>query len=132
LLMALNASLKTPAEIPYSLRLPTEIYWDNYAEGWDRIGRAVLNSFMITIPSVVFSVFVGSLAAYPLSQVNIPGGPIINLLILAGMLVPYQAVQIPLFMIMRSIGLYSPSPECGSFTRPMACHSSRFSCATTS
>jgi glucose/mannose transport system permease protein len=110
LLMAFNASLKSPAEIPYSLQLPSEIYWQNYAEGWERIGRSVWNSFLITIPSVVLSVFVGSLAAYPLSQVNIPGGRVVYLLILAGMLVPYQAVQIPLFMIMRSLGLYNTIP----------------------
>ena len=110
LLTALNASLKTPAEIPYPLRLPTQIFWDNYSEGWERIGRNVLNSFMITIPAVVLSVLVGSIAAYPLSQVKIPGGRIIYLLILAGMLVPYQAVQIPLFMIMRRLNLYNSIP----------------------
>ena len=110
LLVTLNASLKPPAEIADSMRLPSHLYLNNYVEGWNRIGRGVLNSFMITIPAVIFSVFVGCLAAYPLSQVRIPGGRFIYMLLLAGMLVPYQAVQIPLFMIIRNLGLYNTIP----------------------
>ena len=110
LLIALNASLKPPAEIAASMSLPSRLYLDNYVEGWQRIGRGVLNSFMITIPAVVLSVFVGCLAAYPLSQVKIPGGRLIYMILLGGMLVPYQAVQIPLFLIMRNLGLYNTIP----------------------
>jgi glucose/mannose transport system permease protein len=110
LLVALNASLKPPAEISASMSLPSRLYLDNYVEGWGRIGRGVLNSFMITIPAVVLSVFVGCLAAYPLSQVKIPGGRAVYMILLAGMLVPYQAVQIPLFLIMRNLGLYNTIP----------------------
>lgn len=110
LLVALNASLKPPAEIADSMSLPSRLYLDNYAAGWARIGRGVLNSFMITIPAVVLSVFVGCLAAYPLSQMKIPGGRFVYMILLAGMLVPYQAVQIPLFVIIRNLGLYNSVP----------------------
>jgi ABC-type glycerol-3-phosphate transport system permease component len=110
LLVALNASLKPPAEVSSSMSLPSRLYLDNYVEGWDRIGRGVINSFMITIPAVILSVFVGCVAAYPLSQVRIPGGRIVYMILLAGMLVPYQAVQIPLFLIMRRLGLYNTIP----------------------
>jgi ABC-type glycerol-3-phosphate transport system permease component len=110
LLVALNASLKPPSEISASMSLPSQLYLNNYVEGWERIGRGVLNSFMITVPAVVLSVFVGCLAAYPLSQVKIPGGRAVYMILLAGMLVPYQAVQIPLFLIMRNLGLYNTIP----------------------
>ncbi|EIM30304.1 carbohydrate ABC transporter permease [Microvirga lotononidis] len=110
LLVALNASLKPPSEISASMSLPSQLYLDNYVEGWERIGRGVLNSFMITVPAVVLSVFVGCLAAYPLSQLKIPGGRAVYMILLAGMLVPYQAVQIPLFLIMRNLGLYNTIP----------------------
>lgn len=110
LLVTLNASLKPIAEISAPLSLPTRLYLDNYSEGWARIGRPVLNSVMITIPSVILSVFVGCIAAYPLSQMRMPGGRLVYFLLLAGMLVPYQAVQIPLFLIMRGLGLYNTIP----------------------
>ena len=110
LLVALNASFKPPAEIADVLTPPSRLYLDNYEKGWARIGRGVLNSFAITVPAVIFSVFVGALAAYPLSRMAIPGGRFVYMVLLAGMLVPYQAVQIPLFLIMRNLGLYNSIP----------------------
>ncbi len=110
LIVAMNASLKTPADIMRVLALPTQIEWHNYVVGWDRIGRSMLNSALITGPSVVLSILIGAMAAYPLSQVRFRGDRLIFLFLLAGMLVPHQVVQIPLFMMMRSLGLYNTIP----------------------
>jgi glucose/mannose transport system permease protein len=110
LVVVLNASLKTPADIMHVLALPTEIEWSNYAVGWERIGRSLWNSVMITVPSVALSILVGAMAAYPLSQIKVKGDRIVFLLLLAGMLVPHQVVQIPLFMMMRGLGLYNTIP----------------------
>ncbi len=107
LLIALISSFKSPAELQHVLSLPTELYRRNYVDGWNRIGRGIANSVLITIPSVVLSVLVGACAAFPLSHARIPGGRFIYVFLLAGMLVPYQAVQIPLFLIVRSLGLYN-------------------------
>lgn len=110
LLMAVNASFKAPGEIQYALQLPGSLYLENYARAWNRIGPNMINSVLITVPAVILSVFVGCLSAYPLSHVNIPGGRFIYLILLAGLLIPHQAVQIPLFTIMRAIGLYNTIP----------------------
>ncbi|WP_172295472.1 carbohydrate ABC transporter permease [Pseudoruegeria sp. HB172150] len=110
LLVVLNASLKTPADIQQVLALPTQIEWANYVAGWDRIGRSLWNSVLITGPSVVLSILIGAMAAYPLSQVRFKGDRIVFLFLLAGMLVPQQVVQIPLFMMMRALGLYNTIP----------------------
>lgn len=110
LVLALISSFKSPAELQQVLSLPTHFYTRNYVDGWDRIGRSLINSVMITIPAVILSVLVGSIAAFPLSHARIPGERFIFLFLLAGMLVPHQAVQIPLFLIMRSLGLYNTIP----------------------
>ena len=110
LLVALNTSLKTPAEVLDVLSLPAMPIFSNYAEAWDKIGRMFLNSIMITVPGVILSVFVGAIAAYPLSQIRGTAGFVIYLFLLTGMLVPYQIVQIPLFSLMRSLGLYNTIP----------------------
>ncbi len=107
LLIALISSFKSPAELQTVLSLPAALYERNYVDGWNRIGRGIGNSVFITVPSVVLSVIVGACAAFPLSHVRIPGGRFIYLFLLAGMLVPHQAVQIPLFLIVRSLGLYN-------------------------
>jgi ABC-type glycerol-3-phosphate transport system permease component len=110
LLVALNTSLKSPAEVLDVLSVPARPDFSNYAEAWRQIGRAFLNSLMITGPAVVFSVFIGALGAYPLSQIRGRAGFLIYLFLLSGMLVPYQIVQIPLFSLMRQLGLYNSIP----------------------
>jgi glucose/mannose transport system permease protein len=110
LVLTAISSLKSPAELQHVLALPGGFYVRNYVVAWDRVGRSVLNSVMITGPAVILSVLVGSVAAFPLAQVRIPGGRYIYLALLAGMLVPNQSVQIPLFVIMRWLGLYNTIP----------------------
>jgi ABC-type glycerol-3-phosphate transport system permease component len=107
LLITLISSFKSPRELQTVLSLPSGIYTRNYIDAWHRIGRGVFNSVAITVPSVALSVLVGACAAFPLSHVRIPYGRAIYFLLLAGMLVPYQVVQIPLFLIVRSLGLYN-------------------------
>ncbi|MBV9539012.1 MAG: carbohydrate ABC transporter permease [Acidisphaera sp.] len=110
LAVAAVSSIKSPAELQHVLSLPTHLYTRNYVAGWDRIGRGIANSVMLTAPAVVLSLLVGACAAFPLSHVRIPGGRYIYLVLLAGMLVPSQVVQIPLFLIVRSLGLYNTIP----------------------
>ena len=68
LAVALNASLKPEGDIVRSLELPTTLYLDNYRSAWAILDRPLLNSLLITVPAVFLSVFVGCLAAYPLSM----------------------------------------------------------------
>src|SRR5690606_3969591 len=110
LLVALNTSLKTPAEVLDVLSVPAVPILSNYADAWDSIGRMFLNSLMITVPGVILSVLVGAIAAYPLSQMRGRVGFVIYLFLLTGMLVPYQIVQIPLFSLIRNLGLYNTIP----------------------
>ena len=110
ILVAINTSLKTPAEVLNVLSLPAEPIGDNYVEAWRRLGRTFFNSLLITVPGVVISVLIGAIAAYPLSQIRGKIGFVIYMFLLTGMLVPYQIVQIPLFTLMRNLGLYNTIP----------------------
>jgi ABC-type glycerol-3-phosphate transport system permease component len=110
ILVALNTSLKSPREALDVLSFPASPDFSNYGDAWDQIGRSFLNSLMITIPAVILSVLIGALGAYPLSQLSGHAAFSIYLFLLTGMLVPYQIVQIPLFSLMRSLGLYNTIP----------------------
>lgn len=110
LIVVLIASFKTPVEIGNVLSLPSELHWENYVIGWNQVGRSIFNSLYITIPSVVVSVFVGAVAAYPLSMISFRHGRLVYFFLLTGMFVPFQIVQIPLFFMMRWLGLYDTIP----------------------
>lgn len=110
ILVAINTSLKTPAEVLDVLSLPAAPTFANYSDAWNRLAATFLNSLMITVPGVALSVLVGAIAAYPLSQIKGRTGFVIYMFLLTGMLVPYQIVQIPLFSLMRNLGLYNSIP----------------------
>ncbi len=110
LVVALNTALKVSEEVWDVTSLPTRISLRNFIEGFRAISRGLFNSTLITIPSMLISTFVGTLAAYPLSQLRFKGDIAIYLLILVGLYVPFQTVLIPLFLLIRKLGLYDTIP----------------------
>jgi len=110
LVVALLTSLKSPSEITRVISLPSELFFENYAIAYERMGRSFLNSIAITVPSVILSLLVGAISGYPLAYIRGAGGRIVYFFLLTGMLVPCQIVHIPLFFLVRSVGLYDTIP----------------------
>jgi ABC-type glycerol-3-phosphate transport system permease component len=110
LLMALNTSLKTQREVWEVLKLPSALYLGNYGDAFAKISRGLWNSACIAFPATILSTIVGAMAAYPLSQLKFKGSGPIYFLILAGLYIPYTTVLIPLFFIIRGVGLYDSIP----------------------
>jgi ABC-type glycerol-3-phosphate transport system permease component len=110
LVLALLTSLKSPAEVTRVLSIPSTPYFQNYAIAYASMGRSFLNSIAITVPAVVLSVAVGAIAGYPLAYMRGRWGTVTYFVLLTGMLVPFQIVQIPLFYMIRLIGLYDTIP----------------------
>jgi len=69
------------------------------------IGWWYLNSFLISTLSVVLTVLVGSLVAFALAHLRFRGKNVLTVLILAGLMVPLEALVLPQFMEFRSFGL---------------------------
>lgn len=88
--------------------LPNHFSFESYVEAWQlkNFGRYLLNSFIITIPSVIISILVASLAAYPLSRIKFKGQNIIFFLFVAGLFLPPQINLLPLYKFINMIGLY--------------------------
>ena len=64
-------SLNTPQRNMYegNMLIP-EFYFGNYAEGWEKshIGRAMINSGIITIIALVLIVLLGAMAGYAIAR----------------------------------------------------------------
>ncbi|MBT0774082.1 carbohydrate ABC transporter permease [Kineosporia sp. J2-2] len=69
------------------------------------IGWWYLNSFLISTLSVVFTVIVCSLIAFGLAHLRFRGKGALTVLILAGLMVPMEALVLPQFMEFRAFGL---------------------------
>ncbi|TQS44738.1 carbohydrate ABC transporter permease [Cryptosporangium phraense] len=76
------------------------------ALGTGGMARSLWTSIKITVPAVVITLWLASMAAYALSRYAIPGRRAILLIMLAGNLLPPQILLIPVSRITESIGLY--------------------------
>lgn len=110
LVVATLTAFKSPREITQVLSFPTQLYLDNFVVAANQMGRSFLNSLAITIPAVIFSVVLGAIGGYPLAYMRGGSSRWIYFFLLTGMLVPFQIVQIPLFIFIRTIGLYDTIP----------------------
>ncbi|HUW68763.1 MAG TPA: carbohydrate ABC transporter permease [bacterium] len=84
-------------------------FWrfDNYVKVWTSIGmgRYVLNTIIITVPSVLGTLALSSLAAFALAFYGFRLNKMILIMFIAGMLIPFQMLMIPVFRFTDSIGL---------------------------
>ena len=108
-LWALITSLRPNEEIAAS---PTNFWsssWnlDAYASAWNSspLGWWYVNSFIISTLTVVFTVVVCSMAAFALANLNFRGKYVVFGLVLAGLMVPVEALVLPQFLEFRAIGL---------------------------
>jgi len=81
---------------------------ENYAEvlTGSRMGEFVLNSFSITLPAVLGTVVLASMAGFALAKHEFRGNRAILMLFIAGNLVPFQALMIPVRDLFLQLGLY--------------------------
>ena len=106
----LYTSFKTDREIfasPWSL--PAVAQWDNFRRGWfdAHIGEYFLNSFIVVIPSLALILLLSAMTAYVLARFPFPGNRIIFYAFLAGLLFPVFLALIPLFFLVKDLGMLS-------------------------
>jgi multiple sugar transport system permease protein len=119
-LWMLVTSLKTRAEVFGSapLSLPTGAHWENYATMWNALpgvtfGTFFLNSLKLALLNTAGQLVTCSMAAYAFAAIPFRGrGPLFGLL-LATLIIPFQVVLVPNFILWRS--LPNPLSESGSF-----------------
>jgi multiple sugar transport system permease protein len=109
LLWTLTTSLRTPAE---SFDNPPQwlpLSWDfgNYAAVFNQIpiGQFFVNSVIVTLLIVVGQTITCTLSGYAFAMISFPGKNTIFGIFLATMMVPIQTIIIPVFVILKDIGL---------------------------
>lgn len=69
------------------------------------VGRAVLNSAIVTVVATVIVVVVGALASYPLARRRTRWNNFILMVTLAVMMIPPLSILVPLIRLLKSFGL---------------------------
>jgi multiple sugar transport system permease protein len=108
---ALYTSIRTQGDITANgfWSLPREITLENFGQAWE-IGRISLylgNSFIITIPSLIGTLFLSSLAAFALARYKFRGNLMLYFMFVAGTMLPCQILMLPVFYLSTVLGLYN-------------------------
>lgn len=101
-------SLKTKKELFTSvLSFPKIFNLNNYKEAFDRLHylNAITNSLTITICGVIFIAIFASMAGWMLERTKTKLSNAILLLFISSMLIPFQAIMLPLIRIMGKFKL---------------------------
>ena len=87
--------------------IPVPFTIDNFTEipGLIPFGRMFLNSIVLAVICTVGSLFFSILAAYGFSRLRFRGSRAILIALLGALMVPAQLVVIPVFILMRNLGL---------------------------
>jgi raffinose/stachyose/melibiose transport system permease protein len=92
------------------LRIPAHLNWGSYSLAWQgngdgTLGRALINSVIITVGSVICLLVLGSVAAYVIARRRGRSSALLYLLFVAGIILPYQLGVVPLYAAFRHLGL---------------------------
>src|SRR5215218_2024510 len=104
-----STSLRTPAQ-SFSLPpkwLPTDLYVANYRTVFATVpyGDMLLNSVKVSLAVVFGQLVTASMAGYAFARLRFPAKNVLFILLMASLMVPGQATIIPVFVLIRSLGI---------------------------
>lgn len=104
-------SLKNNSEIfgGNTLGFPRVMRWENYktALSTGNVFRYMSNSTIVTVITVIISTLLASMVAYSISRMHWKGGKLTLNLFLTGVMIPSQAIILPIYIYMHKTGLYN-------------------------
>lgn len=87
--------------------IPQDFTWINYIEVWKRVNfiNYFINSMIVAGLTVLLNLILSSLAGYPLARMQFKGKKIIFFSILATIMIPFQAIMLPVYIITLKLHL---------------------------
>jgi ABC-type glycerol-3-phosphate transport system permease component len=100
-------SLNTNKGIFDGQLVPDALHWENYPRAWQtgRLQSYFGNSVVVAVASVALTLAVCCPAGYAFGRLRFPGSRLLFYAYLLGLTVPFQAVLIPIFYMLKSMGL---------------------------
>jgi multiple sugar transport system permease protein len=87
--------------------VPSGVRWQNYTDVLQRapFARWFLNTLVVTVVVVAGNLLFCSLAGYAFARIKFFGRDVVFILVLATLMIPFQVIMIPTFLIVRKLGL---------------------------
>ena len=113
ILFMLTASVMTSKEIlqmPYQW-IPKSFHWENFTkaiqgnDGTYIFVRNISNSLIISIAVAITTVLIAALTGYGLAKFKFRGRNTVFMMIMATMMIPFEAIMIPLYMVVMKLNI---------------------------
>ncbi|TIH36640.1 carbohydrate ABC transporter permease [Subtercola vilae] len=105
-LFALSTSVKTNQQFASEYWLPSfPFHFENYVVAWVQIQPYMVTSLLVAAASIVGIVALSLLAGFVLARFDFPGRNFFFIMVITLMMVPGIASLIPLFVMMKDLGL---------------------------
>jgi raffinose/stachyose/melibiose transport system permease protein len=90
-----------------TLGIPSSFRFENFIEAFNRLDfwKVFLNSLIITVGSIVLIVVFSAMAAWMLERTKTKMSGFIFFMLIAAMLIPFQAVMLPLVRLMGKLNM---------------------------
>lgn len=111
--LVLTNSFKSMSELlTYTLSLPQQLDFGNYSKAWSKLDlpRALGNTVLITALSNLGLVCFASMAAHRMVRTPSRFNNFLLALFVSSMVVPFQAIMIPLVRVLREVNLIDSIP----------------------
>jgi raffinose/stachyose/melibiose transport system permease protein len=107
IIMVFSAFKTTPQIFQSPFGIPDFTNVVNFVKIWNETNflRYLLNSFIVTGDSMALILTLGTMAAYAIARYEFWGAGFILMFFLAGLTLPLKLAIIPLFMLMRDLGI---------------------------
>jgi N-acetylglucosamine transport system permease protein len=105
MLWTVVTSFKTDQEIFFSPWLPpAQLMWENFTRALIKanIGLYFINTMIVIIPAIFFTLLFSTMAGYVLARYEFPGNRFIFYAFMGGMLFPVMLALVPLFFLLQS------------------------------
>jgi len=108
--MMISGSLQSPEQLarnPYAL--PETFHWSNYTDAMQSMPMLLYlaNTLILCVGCVIGTTLSCSLVAYGLCKIEFHGRKMLMISVLATMLLPWQIMMVPRFVLISEIGLYN-------------------------
>lgn len=93
---------------PFSLWtfIPNRLTLEHIIALWSSpFARAIINSLFVSFATVAGGLVVCTLAAFALAVIEFPGRAVVFTIMIVSFLIPFDAIALPLFYVMRGFGL---------------------------
>ena len=104
----LSTALKTQQELNTwpLVWIPEQLQWQNFVSAWQAqpFGQFLKNSLIVAVLTTIGQLFSSSLVAYGFARFEFRGKNALFMILLAGMMIPWDVTMIPLYMEFNYLG----------------------------